>query len=113
MEVRIETDFLPLIYGSEDLPRGVTAIHLPPPPQKSDFSSDPIAVAVLSIASNLALNVFANWLYDKLKHSPHATLKINCRYFAIERGTITRVLSEEVQMEATSRESETMEAEDE
>jgi hypothetical protein len=56
----------------------------------------PVYKVVLAVASSLALNMLANWLYDQVKSQPEGTTKIENQPVAHDRAQITTIIGKYV-----------------
>ena len=66
MELKITTNFIPLILAYDDLPNGVQLIRQPVM-ERRDISYSSIAVGILSFASGVSASLVASWIYEKIK----------------------------------------------
>lgn len=99
MEIRIETNYIPLILTSEDLPTGIQKRIIPTIEYRGlDYES--LAIGVFSFAAGVSGKVLASWIYDrikKVKDKPGLKLKINEREITtISKEEITKVIEREI-----------------
>ncbi|MGD2080097.1 MAG: hypothetical protein PVJ36_03060 [Nitrospirota bacterium] len=91
MEIRIETNYIPLILAHDDLPDGVQLTRLPFV-ERRDLDAESIATGVLTFSSGIAASLIASWIYDKIKKfkdRPELSIRINER-------TIHKITLEEI-----------------
>jgi hypothetical protein len=69
------------------------------PPEGMALDDIPIIPVLIEVGTTVALNVFSNWLYDKLKSAPsrRTRLKINRRWVEISKDGISRAFSESIE----------------
>jgi hypothetical protein len=65
------------------------------------YDDIPIIPVLIGFGTTVAVNVFSNWLYDKMKSAPsrRARLKINRRWVEVSKDEITRAFSESVEID--------------
>ncbi|MGD0422487.1 MAG: hypothetical protein ABSA92_03400 [Candidatus Bathyarchaeia archaeon] len=56
-----------------------------------------ITQLILSVSSEVAIGLFVNWLYDRLKADKKAILTIERTEIEIDKGEITRILTERLE----------------
>ena len=101
MEIKIETNYLPLVRDSGDLPPGIEKRILPTV-EKRSIDYDSIGILVLSFPLTVAGNILASWIYDrikKVKDQPGIKLKINERKVAnISKEEISIAIEREIEL---------------
>ena len=79
MQIKIETTFLPLIHCDDPLPDGIKKTIIPTVEKRSiDYQA--MAAAIFHFGKDVAVEVFAAWIYEKIKRikdNPQMKLKIN------------------------------------
>jgi hypothetical protein len=101
MEIKTETNYIPLILTSEDLPTGIQKRIIPTAEYRGlDYES--LAIGVFSFAAGVIGKVLAYWIYDqikKVKDKPGLKLKINEREITrISKEEITKVIEREINL---------------
>lgn len=97
MKIEIETNFLPLIYATDDLPKGIHKTIIPIR-EKRDVGIGSVAIGIFSFVSGVSASVFANWIYDKIKNKPQARIKINRKEITINKASIVKVITEAIEI---------------
>ena len=47
---------------------------------------------VITLSSSVAINLFSNWLYDKIKRNPCAKYTINCNNISGQNIQVTQII---------------------
>ncbi len=97
MEIKIETNFIPLILAY-DPPDGITK-RVIPTLERRDGISESIASAVFIIGSGALAQILGAWIYDKLKqHKDRAYIKIEHEEVTIDEANIIRVIKSKIEI---------------
>ncbi len=101
MEIKIETNYIPLIRTSEDLPTGIQK-RIIPTIEYRGLEYESLAIGVFSFVAGVSGKVLAAWIYDrikKVKDKPGLKLKINEREITtISEEEITKVIEREIDL---------------
>ncbi len=101
MEIKVETNYTPLVHGNEGLPVGIKKRVIPTIEYRS-IDSESIAIAVFSFTAVVTGKVLASWIYDKIKRfkdKPDLILKINEREVTkISEEELTIVIEREIEL---------------
>jgi hypothetical protein len=86
---------------TKEAPGGVTIQLRPLPIQRRGLAMDSIPMLSIAITArtNIALSLFSNWLYDKLKGSKVRTIRVHRRTVEVTPDGIYKVIEESMQVE--------------
>jgi hypothetical protein len=93
MKLVVETNCRSIVNSISDLPEGVSAeIHKAS--STRDMSIDPYVIVVFTLISNIAINIFSNWLYELIKNEKEIIIRINRKSLPIDKDEITKIVKE-------------------
>jgi len=111
----IEIDFpiaaITGVFESNSLPKGKTreapgdammelrAVPMPEQPPQLAFDAEPIFKVMVSFGRDIAVSVFAAWLYDRLKTAKVRRIKINRRTAEVTPEGILKAIEESIEVE--------------
>ena len=96
--MQLETNYIPLIRGFDDLPDGVSKKIISTIEQRNSYA-EPLVVAIFSFANGVAASLFASWIYNKVKGHPDTKIKINRKAVSINEANIVKIIMEEIEIE--------------
>lgn len=83
------------------VPGGATITAGAMPMQKRHLTLDaaPLLTIVIEFGRDVAVGVFASWLYDKLKRAKRTRVRINRRIVEVSEDAILKVVEETIEIE--------------
>ena len=100
MEIQIKSKHIPMILSLDEgvIPSGVEIRKVPLRMQR-DGISEAWAIAIVMLAASVPLNVFVNWLSNKLTDKRSTTITINRKEFHFDEGELIRMIEENRKIE--------------
>jgi hypothetical protein len=102
MEIKIETNYIPLLRAYDDYPEGFD-LKLLPSIEHRDAGFSDIVAGLFSFSVGVSGSILASWIYDKLKrvktNRDKLILKINEKEVQnITKDEITKIVEREIEI---------------
>lgn len=99
MKVTVKTPFVPLVFDlRRDAPEGV-AVEVPPVGLSRDLGAQDIALAIITLAASVPVNIFSSWLERKLSGRKPVQISVNGKEVSGDVREVLRVIEEEMRLE--------------